>query len=342
MVLALAWSLDLMGCQMRRRDLIQLVAGSTVAWPLAGHSQHATNPVIGWLNSGTPRTFARFLKAFLEGLREEGYVEGRNLTIRYHWAEGHFDELDALAAELVRDRVTLIAATGGVRVAQSAKKATATIPVVFVLGGDPVGLGLVTSFNKPDGNITGVTIIATELVAKRLKLLYDLDPEIRNAAILVNPQATTANVEIESAEAAANSTGRSLVVLKASSVLEIEAAFASAIEQQVRALAVSADPFFMAQRAQVVGLAADRKFPAMYPFREFVEEGGLMSYGPSLALAYRKAGLYAGRILKGTKPGELPIERPVAFQFLINLKTAKALGLTVPAGMLAIADEVIE
>ena len=343
MVLELAWSLDLMGCQMRRRDLIQLVAGSAVAaWPLAGHSQHATNPVIGWLNSGTPRTFARFLKAFLEGLREEGYVEGRNLTIRYHWAEGHFDELDALAAELVKDRVTLIAATGGMRAAQSAKKATATIPVVFVLGGDPVRLGLVTSFNKPDGNITGVTIIATELVAKRLKLLYDLDPEIRNAAILVNPQATTANVEIESAEAAANSTGRSLVVLKASSVLEIEAAFASAIEQQVRALVVSADPFFMAQRAQVVGLAADRKFAAMYAFREFVEEGGLMSYGPSLALAYRKAGQYAGRILKGTKPDELPIERPVAFQFLINLKTAKALGLTVPAGMLAIADEVIE
>jgi putative ABC transport system substrate-binding protein len=298
--------------------------------------------VIGWLNSGTPRTFAKFLKAFQQGLRDEGYVEGRNLMIRYCWAEGHFGELDALAAELVSDRVTLIAATGGVRSAQSAKRATATIPIVFVLGGDPVTLGLVTSFNKPGGNVTGTTIITTEMATKRLKLLYDLDPEIRNAAVLVNPGAVTAEIEIEIEKAAANSTGRSLVVLKAGSGVEIEAAFASAVEQQVRALVISADPFFMAQRAQIVGLAADHRLLVMYAFREFVDDGGLMSYGPSLASAYREAGIYAGRILKGAKPSELPIQRPVEFKFLINLKTAKTLGLTIPPGLLAIADEVIE
>jgi putative ABC transport system substrate-binding protein len=262
--------------------------------------------------------------------------------IKYYWAEGHFDELDALAAELVSDRVTLIAATGGARSAQAAKNATATIPIVFVLGADPVRLGLVKSFNKPDGNVTGITIITTELATKRLKLLYDLDPGIRNAAILVNPEAPTSDVEIESQTVAASSTGRPFVVLKASSRAEIEAAFASAIEQQVRAFVISADPFFMSQRAQIVSLAASHKLLVMYAFREFVDDGGLMSYGPNLASAYREAGIYAGRILKGTKPSELPIQRPVAFEFLLNLKTANTLGLTIPAGVLAIADEVIE
>jgi putative ABC transport system substrate-binding protein len=327
---------------MRRREFIALAACTGTAWPLAAYAQQPAIPVIGWLNSGTPRTFAKFLKAFQQGLRDEGYVEGRNLMIRYCWAEGHFGELDALAAELVSDRVTLIAATGGVRSAQSAKRATATIPIVFVLGGDPVTLGLVTSFNKPGGNVTGTTIITTEMATKRLKLLYDLDPEIRNAAVLVNPGAVTAEIEIEIEKAAANSTGRSLVVLKAGSGVEIEAAFASAVEQQVRALVISADPFFMAQRAQIVGLAADHRLLVMYAFREFVDDGGLMSYGPSLASAYREAGIYAGRILKGAKPSELPIQRPVEFKFLINLKTAKTLGLTIPPGLLAIADEVIE
>jgi putative ABC transport system substrate-binding protein len=329
---------------MRRREFITLAACASVARPLAARAQQPAISVIGWLNSGTPRTFAKFLRSFQQGLGVEGYVEGRNLMIKYCWAEGHFDELDALAAELVTDRVTLIAATGGIRAAQSAKGATATIPIVVVLGGDPVRLGLVTSFNKPGGNVTGITVIATEpgLVTKRLKLLYDLDPEIRNAGALVNPEAVTADIEIESEKIAASSTGRPLIVLKASSAVEIEAAFASAIEQQVRALVISADPFFMAQRAQIVRLAADHKLLVMYAFREFVDDGGLMSYGPSLAWAYREAGIYAGRILKGAKPSELPIQRPVEFKFLINLKTAKTLGLTIPGGLLAIADEVIE
>ena len=327
---------------MHRRDFIALFGGAAAVCPLAARAQQPAIPVIGWLNSGTPRSFAKFLKAFQQGLREQGYVEAQNLIIKYHWAEGHFDELDALAAELVTDRVALIVATGGGRSAQAAKKATTTIPVVFVLGSDPVRLGLVTSFNKPEENITGITIITTELATKRLKLVYDLDPEIRNVAILVNPEAAAADVEIESQKVAANSTGRPFILLKASTGAEIEAAFASAIAQEVRALVVSADPLFMAQRAQIVRLALDHKLSAMYAFREFVDDGGLMSYGPSLALAYRQAGIYAARILKGARPSELPIQRPVAFEFLINLRTAKTLGLSIPAGVLAIADEVIE
>ena len=326
---------------MERREFVKLLGGAA-AWPLAAHAQQPAMPVIGWLNSGTPRTFAKFLKAFQQGLREQGFVEGRNVTIEYRWAEGHFDELDALAAELVADGAALIAATGGARSAQAAKNATPTIPIVFVLGVDPVKLGLVATFNKPGGNITGMTIVTTELATKRLNLLYDLDPGIRNAAIVVNPESPTADVEIDSERVAADSTGRPFFVFKASSESEIDAAFASAVEQQVRALVISADPFFMTRRAQIVGLAANRTMLVIYPFREFVDDGGLVSYGPSLANAYHEAGVYAGRILSGAKPSELPIERPTAFEFLINLKTAKMLGLTIPAAVLAIADEVIE
>lgn len=327
---------------MKRREFVTLLGGTAVAWPLAARAQQSAMPVIGWLNSGTPRTFAKFLKAFQQGLREQGLAEGRNLAIEYRWAEGHFDDLDALATELVTDRVALIVATGGARSAQAAKNATATIPIVFVLGVDPVKFGLVASFNKPDGNITGMTIITTELATKRLSSLYDLDPGIRNAAILVNPESPSADDEIESLKVAANTTARPFFILKATSSGEIDAAFASAVEQRVRALVVSADPFYMTRRDQIVGIAATDKMLVVYPFREFVDDGGLMSYGPSLASAYREAGIYAGRILNGTKPSELPIERPAAFEFIINLKTAKTLGLIIPAGVLAIADGAIE
>ena len=299
-------------------------------------------PVIGFLSSGSPRTFVNFLKAFHAGLSDEGFVERRNVAIVYRWAEGHFDELDALATELVAEGAAVIAATGGVRSAEAAKNATTTIPVVFVIGFDPVKHGLVASFNKPGGNLTGTTIITTELATKRLSLLYDLDPGMRNVAILVNPESMRADVEIENVIVAARDTGRPLFVLRASSISEIDAAFASLAEQQLRALIISADPFFMTRRAQLVGLAASHKMPVVYPFREFVDDGGLMSYGPSLTSAYRRAGVYAGRILKGAKPGELPIESPSRFEFLINLKTAKTLNLTIPPGVLAIADEVIE
>jgi putative tryptophan/tyrosine transport system substrate-binding protein len=327
--------------QLRRREFITLLGGA-VAWPLAASAQQRTMPVIGFLSSGSPRTFVNFLKAFQAGLSEEGFVEARNVAIVYRWAEGHFDELDALATELVADGVAVIAATGGVRSAEAAKNATATTPIVFVIGFDPVKLRLVASFNKPGGNMTGTTIITTELATKRLNLLYDLDPSVRNVAFLVNPEAPSADAEIEEVIVAARNTRRPSFVLTASSINEIDAAFASAAEQQVRALMISADPLFMTRRAQLVGLAASHKMPVVYPFREFVDDGGLMSYGPSLASAYRRAGAYAGRILKGAKPGELPIELPSRFEFLINLKTAKTLNLTIPPGLLALADEVIE
>jgi len=327
---------------MRRREFITLLGGAAAAWPLAARAQQRTMPVIGFLSSGSPLTFVNFLKAFQAGLSEEGFVEARNVAIVYRWAEGHFDELDALATALVADGVAVIAATGGVRSAEAAKNATATIPIVFVIGFDPVKLRLVASFNKPGGNVTGTTIITTELATKRLNLLYDLDPSMRNVAFLVNPEAPSADAEIEEVVVAARNTRRPSFVLTASSINEIDAAFASAAEQQVRALMISADPLFMTRRAQLVGLAASHKMPVVYPFREFVDDGGLMSYGPSLASAYRRAGVYAGRILKGAKPGELPIELPSRFEFLINLKTARTLNLTIPPGLLALADEVIE
>ena len=328
--------------ELGRRDFITLVGGAAVAWPLAARAQQPATPLIGFLSSGSPRTFVNFLKAFHAGLSDEGFVERRNVAIVYRWAEGHFDELDALATELVAEGAAVIAATGGVRSAEAAKNATTTIPVVFVIGFDPVKVGLVASFNKPGGNLTGTTIITTELATKRLSLLYDLDPGMRNVAILVNPESMRADVEIENVIVAARDTGRPLFVLRASSISEIDAAFASLAEQQLRALIISAAPFFMTRRAQLVGLAASHKMPVVYPFREFVDDGGLMSYGPSLTSAYRRAGVYAGRILKGAKPGELPIESPSRFEFLINLKTAKTLNLTIPPGVLAIADEVIE
>jgi putative tryptophan/tyrosine transport system substrate-binding protein len=329
---------------MRRREFIVFLGGASAAWSLAAQAQQRTMPIVGFLSSGSPRAFAKFLKAFQNGLSEEGFVEGRNVAIIYRWAEGHFDELDALATELVADGVALIAATGGTHAAKSAKNATTTIPIVFVLGFDPVKVGLVTSFNKPGGNITGTTIITTEMTTKRLNLLYDLDldPGMHNLAILVNPGSPSIAAEIEEVGVAARNAGRPVFVLKASSFSEIDAAFTSAIEQKVRALVISADPLFMNWRIQFVGLAASYKMPVMYPFREFVDDGGLMSYGPSLSSAYRRAGVYAGRILKGAKPGELPIELPATFEFIINLKTAKTLGLTIPPGLLSLADEVIE
>ena len=327
---------------MRRREFISLL-GVTAVWPLTTRAQERVLPGVGFLSSGSPRTFAKFLRAFLNGLSEQGFVEARNVAIEYRWAEGHFDELDALASELVADRVAVIAATGGMRSALAAKNATATIPIVFVLGSDPVQLRLAASLNKPGGNATGTTILTTELAPKRLGLLYELDPNIRNVAILVNPASTTADDEIEELKAAAESTKRPHpLVLKAGSISEINAAFASAAEQQVRALIISADPLFMARRQELLGLAARGRMPVIYPFREFVDDGGLMSYGPSLASAYHRVGVYAGRILKGAKPSDLPVEAPATFEFVINLKTVKALGLTVPSGLLAIVDDTVE
>jgi len=316
--------------------------GAAFMWPLATGAQDRAIPVVGFLSAGSPRTFARFLEAFQQGLREQGFVEGRNVAIDYRWAEGRIDELDALATELVADRVALIAATGGMRSAQAAKKATASIPIVFVLGADPVQVGLVASFNKPNGNATGTMIVATELASKRLSLLYDLDPHILIFGILVNPASLGADIEIQQVTEATKHTGRSLLVLRASSGSEIDAAFASAVKQQVGAVVIGADALYMTHRAQLVGLAATYKLPVIYPFREYVDDGGLISYGPNLASAYRVAGIYAGRILKGTQPKDLPVESPKVFELVINLKTAKALGIEVPPALLALADQLIE
>ena len=325
----------------RRTFLSSLGVVATMV-PLRTWAQQRAMPVVGFLSSGSPRTFAKFLRAFQEGLREQGFVEGANVAMNYRWAEGHFDELDALATELVSDRVALIAATGGMRSAQAAKNATTTIPIVFVLGFDPVQLGLVASFNKPGGNVTGTTIITTELATKRLNLLYDLVPGIKDVAILVNPELTSAEVEIQSVVKASKNTGRPFVVLKASSGAEIDAAFASAVAQQVRALIVSADPFFMTRRAQLVGLAAADRMPVVYPFREFVEQRRSDELWPQPHFGISPRRRLCRAHLKGDKPGELPIEAPTNFEFVINLRTATALGLTVPAGLLAIVDNSIE
>jgi putative tryptophan/tyrosine transport system substrate-binding protein len=324
-----------MELHIKRRELVVALGGA--AGSLIARAQPAL-PIIGFLSS----TFAKFLKAFQQGLSEQSFVEARNVAIEYRWAEGHLNELDGLAAELVSKRVTLIAATGGVPSARAAQNATATIPIVFVGGFDPVKAGLVASFNKPSGNITGVTIVTTELATKRLGLLYDLDPGIRNAALLVNPGSVGASTEIENVVAAAKTTGRPIVVLKAGSEVEIDAALASATKEQVRGLIISADPFFMTRRAQILRLVATYRLPVVYPFREFVDDGGLMSYGPNLASGYRTVGIYAGRILKGAKPSELPIEAPTRFELVINLKTARALSVAVPEKLLATADETVE
>jgi len=325
-----------------RREFITLLGGAVVTWPLAARAQQSAMPVIGFLSSGSPRAFTKFPKAFQQGLSEAGFVDGRNLAIDYRWAEGHFDELDALAAELVSDRVTVIAATGGLRSVQAAKKATATIPIVAVLGFDPVKLGIVESFNKPGGNITGPSIIANELGPKRLSLLYDLGPGIQKVALLVNPASTNAELEIESVSAAAKNAGRPIVALKAGTTTEIDAAFAAATAQEVQGLILNPDPFFTTRRNQLVALAITHKIPVVYSFREFVDDGGLMSYGPSLVLAYRVAGIYVGRILNGTKPSDLPIEVPTKFEFVINLKTVRTMGLNIPPGLLAIVDDTVE
>jgi putative ABC transport system substrate-binding protein len=305
-------------------------------------AQQPSFPVVGFLSSGSPRAFSKFLKAFQQGLTEAGFVDGRNLAMEYRWAEGHLDELDGLAAELASNRVSLIAATGGLRSVQAAKKATTTIPIVAVLGFDPVKLGIVESFNKPGGNITGTSIIANELGPKRLSLLYDLDPGIQKVGLLVNPASLNVNIEIESLSAAARNASRPFVALKAASPNEIDAAFAAAADQGVQGLILNPDPFFTTQRNRLITLAVSHKIPVVYSFREFVDEGGLMSYGPSLALAYRTAGIYAGRVLSGTKPGDLPIEIPTKFEFVINLKTAKLMKLNIPPGLLAIADDTVE
>ena len=327
---------------MRRRTFISLLGGSAAAWPVAARAQKPTMPVIGFLSSRSPAESGSALAAFRQGLGQAGYFEGKNVTIEYRWAEGQYDRLPALAAELVARQVAVMAAVGGEPSGLAAKAATATIPIVCSLGGDAVEAGLVDSLNRPGGNITGVTLMAQEMGPKRLEFAHQLVPNGNALAALVNPKYPLALAEARDMQAAARSLGLQLAVLDASTQNEIDAAFAGLVRHKVDALLINTDPFLLGQREQIVQLAARTNVPAMYFLSDFVDAGGLMSYGPKVANSYRQTGIYVGRILKGEKVDELPFVLPTRFDLVINLRTARALGLEIPTILLIRADDVIE
>jgi putative ABC transport system substrate-binding protein len=325
---------------LNRRDL--LILGSTaIALPLVARAQQKAMPVIGFLSTGSPGPSAPLLAGFRQGLSEIGYVEGQNVAIEYRWAEGHYDRLPALAADLVGRKVDVIAAMGGNASPLAAKSATSTSPIVFS-SSDAVGVGLVASLARPGGNATGIDIMTFELMPKRLELLSELVPQARVIALLVNPANTATERVIRDMQEAARAQGVQFLILRASTENEIDAAFALLVERHAGALIVGADPFFGNQRGQLVALASRHVVPAIYFFRENVTAGGLMSYGASIPDGYHKAGIYVGKTLNGAKPADLPVQQPTKFELVINLKTAKALGLTVPQSLLTRADEVIE
>jgi putative ABC transport system substrate-binding protein len=326
---------------MRRRAVASLLGGAIASWPFAARAQQKATPVIGFLLNSTPNLVALNLAAFRQGLSETGYVEGQNLMIEYRSAEGRFDRLPALAADLVDRKVDMIVAAAPPG-AQAAKNATSTIPIVFVTNVDPVGDGLVASLARPGGNLTGVSFLTAELNPKRFELLSELVPQAKVIALLVNPNIPLTEHMMQDVQEAAQAKAVQLHILKASTESEIDAAFASLVQRQAGALVVSADPFFNSRREQIVALAARYAVSAVYEWHEIVTVGGLISYGPSLTASFRQAGIYAGRILKGAKPAELPVVQPTAFELVVNLKTAKALGLTIPPAILSRADEVIE
>ncbi len=327
---------------LRRRDLIALIGGVTIVLPFAVRAQHKATPVIGFLSTTLPdQAPPQLMSSFQLGLRETGYVEGQTVVIEFRWAGGHYDRMPALAADLVSRKVDLIVAFAP-PAALAAKNATSTIPIVFTVGTDPVAAGLVASLARPGGNLTGVSFIIDELIAKRFELLCDLVPLARTIALLVNPTGPEAEITIRAAQQAAHARGVRLLVLKAGTESEIDAAFASLVQQRASGLVIGGDPFFDPRRDQLVALAARDAVPAIYYFSVFVTSGGLISYGASLASLYHQVGTYAGRILKGEKPADLPVMRPTRFELVINLRTARALGLTIPQSILAGVDQVIE
>jgi len=326
---------------MRRREFITLLGGVAAAWPLAARAQQSAMPVIGFLNSRSPDEAAHLVAAFRRGLLEIGYIEDQNVRVEYRWARGQYDQPPAMVAELTKLPVAVIAATGGEPSGLAAKAATSIIPIVFIVG-DPIKLGLVASYNRPGGNATGINALTPALEAKRFGLLHQLVPGATTIGVLVNPLYPPSEQQSKDLQEAALSLGLKIDILRASNDREVDAAFESFAQRRIAALQVAADPFFDTRRVKIVALAAQHKLPTIFQFREYVVDGGLVSYGIDFADLYRQVGVYTGRILKGEKPGDLPVVEPTKFQFLINLQTAKSLGLTVPFGLLNAADEVIE
>jgi putative ABC transport system substrate-binding protein len=327
---------------MKRREFITLLGGAAVTWPFAARAQQPAMPVIGFLQSGSPGATAHMLAAFHSGLREAGFVEGQNIEIINRYADGQYDRLPMLATELVQRRVAVLAATGGDAAIVAARAATTTIPIVFTTGSDPVALGYVASLNRPGGNVTGVVLLTSDLGAKRVGLLRQLVPKVDAFGVLVNPTYPVSAAQLKEVEAAAASINVRVIVANASANRDFEPAFASLVQQGAGALLVAADPFFYSRRNQIVALATHYVVPAIYEWREYALAGGLLSYGTSITEAYRLAGLNTGRVLKGEKPADLPVMQTTKFELVINLKTAKTLGLAVPDGLVLAADEVIE
>jgi putative ABC transport system substrate-binding protein len=327
---------------MKRRAFITLLGATAATWPRAARAQQPAMPVIGLLNASSRDTFEPFTSAFRQGLKETGYVEGENVAIEYRWAEGQYDRLPALAAELVRRQVSVIAALGTAAPGLAAKAATSTIPIVFQVGGDPVTDGLVASMNRPGGNVTGVSRLNAELDPKRLEVLSEAVPAAAVIGLLINPRNPSTESKTKNVQAAARSLGRQVQVLDASTPREIDEAFETLTRLRAGALIVSSDTVFNSLNEQIAALTLRHAVPAIYSLREFAAAGGLLSYGASLADSFRQAGVYTGRILKGEKPGDLPVMQPTKFELVINLKTAKMLGLVLPPHLLAIADEVVE
>ena len=325
---------------MRRRQFLVLLGGAT-AWPLAARAQQPAGAVIGFMNAGSSKGLGRLAVAFRQGLSESGFVENQNITIEYRWAEGHVEQLSAMAADLVKRHVNVIAATG-TQAALAAKAATTTIPIVFETAGDPIALGLVGSLNRPSRNVTGITQLSSELVAKRLSLLHDLVPQASTIGFVVNPTDPRFVSQTKDIQEAAKTFAVEIQVVNASTDAELESAFAELGQLRVGALVVGTGEFFNSRPEKIAGLADRHRIPAMYQYRRFAEVGGLISYGPHISDAYRQAGIYTSRILKGEKIADLPVVRATKFEMVINRKAAKTLGLTIPSGVLSIADEVIE